>query len=87
MSIDVAARGAEEKEGVDIQVAGDVGECEIFRTEELNGRALEKGVVIFADESGVFWSISMRNGFISVDARAGYRDTPIASWQISWTFC
>jgi hypothetical protein len=39
---------------VDVQVTRDVGEMQILRAEELNGRTLEQRIVIFADIAGVF---------------------------------
>lgn len=36
------------------EVPGDVGEYEVLRTYELDGRPFEHGVVFFADKSGVF---------------------------------
>lgn len=47
-------RKADERRVSHLQVAWDIWECQIPRTQQLYGRALEQCVVLFAHESRVF---------------------------------
>ena len=87
---DGAERVLEELEADVGEVAGDVVEVEILGADELDGRTLEHGVVLFADESGKGtrsrgqsreWRGQPRGG-----ERATDRAFSMASCTISWTF-
>jgi hypothetical protein len=55
VALDDGAEGVFEELEADVgEVAGDVGECEVVWADELDGGAAEHGVVLFADEAGVF---------------------------------
>lgn len=55
VALDDGAEGVFEQFEADVgEVAGDVGECEVFWADELDGGAFGQCVVLFADEAGVF---------------------------------
>jgi hypothetical protein len=55
VALDDGAEGVFEEFEADVgEMAGDVGECEVFGADELDGGAFEHCVVLFADKAGVF---------------------------------
>ena len=58
------------------EVAGDVGEGEVFGAHELDGGTFEQGIVLFADVSGVFCLSAER-------PHTNREYGPMASWQMS----
>ena len=55
VALDDGAEGVFEEFEADVgEVAGDVGECEVFGADEVDRRAFGHCVVLFADEAGVF---------------------------------
>lgn len=87
-ALDDGAKGVLEELEADVgQVAGDVVEVEVLGADELDGRTLEHGVVLFADESGERGrghEVSRVSGVGG--QRATNRAFSMASWTMSWTF-